>query len=482
MPGHFLPLPPPLVMAADPQVLDLRAVRTHVGCAAPDWERLERAVAALPSTITSDLLLSWQYTMVPAPALDWQVWSAAIRALGLFLASPVARERRSSGPLSLGPLASASVVAPGRTPQQRKSGDTLSSHTPHEVVQQLRDSATAKYTQRIYRAAVPLYEASCVRATLVPPTIQSMEVFAGYLKASGAYLGPAVYWFGVLEEARDRGLQVDFDSDSRWTSRVVTAMLHGLPAEEQAEPLTLPVLRVMGAAVVTDIDYLLLLTLVGAIFTCSRADSFVHLSAQDIQDISPSRVRVLLLGLKGEVRQEIVDPVFDALEVQTSGPWMDIDTSRGPVPLCPVRLFRSLRERAVTAGAVTVAQATYNSLLRRLNHLMTRAGVPTRVPDRRRNLYSMHSTRVAAVCYLLKAGLNPTIFSVLCNWSSDQIRRYGARLVLDLHLVEAWAFYNPVSMSHSYGVFWGPVASPSAKSFALCACRAGQDTARSVPG
>ena len=110
-----------------------------------------------------------------------------------------------------------------------------------------------------------------------------------------------------------------------------------------------------------------------------------------------------------------------------------------------------------------MAQATYNSLLRRLNHLMTRAGVPTRLPDRRRNLYSMHSTRVAAVCYLLKAGLSPMVISVLCNWSSDQIRRYGARLALDPHLVEAWAFYNPVSMEHSYGVFQGPVASPSAK-------------------
>ena len=463
MPGHFLSLPPTLVMAEDPRVLDLRAVRSHVGCSAPAWERLERSVAALPPTVTSDLLLSWQFTMLPAPAPDWQVWSAAIRALGLFLASPRARDRRSPDPLPDGPAAPARGAAQGRTAQQRQFLGTLASRTPREVVQQLRDSVTATSTRRTYRAGVPLYEASCERAALVPwpPTTHTMEVFAGYLKASGAYLGPAVYWFGVLEEARDRGFQVDLDQ--RWTSRVVTAMLRGLPAEEQAEPLTLPILRLMGSAVVTEIDFLLLLTLVGALFSCSRADSFVHLSAQDIQDVGPSRVRVVLSGLKGEVRQEIVDPVFDALHVHADGPWMDIVTSLGPVPLCPVRLFRLLRDKAVAAGAATVAQATYNSLLRRLNHLMTRAGVPTRLPDRRRNLYSMHSTRVAAVCYLLKAGLSPTVISVLCNWSSDQIRRYGARLALDPHLVEAWAFYNPVSMEHSYGVFQGPVASPSAK-------------------
>ena len=57
----------------------------------------------------------------------------------------------------------------------------------------------------------------------------------------------------------------------------------------------------------------------------------------------------------------------------------------------------------------------------------------------------MHSTRVAAVCYLLRAGLTETVVKAWADWTSDQVRRYGRRLVLDPELVEPWPFYNPES-------------------------------------
>ena len=88
-----------------------------------------------------------------------------------------------------------------------------------------------------------------------------MRSFAGYLQVSGAYLGPAVYWYAILDEARERGCPLSVDP--RWIRGVVAGMERGLPAEEQAEPLTVPVLRTMGAAETTDIDYYLLLTLPG---------------------------------------------------------------------------------------------------------------------------------------------------------------------------------------------------------------------------
>ena len=60
----------------------------------------------------------------------------------------------------------------------------------------------------------------------------------------------------------------------------------------------------------------------------------------------------------------------------------------------------------------------------------------------------MHSTRIAAVCYLWRAGLTDTVVKALADWTSDQVRRYGHRLILDPELVEPWAFYNPESGSY----------------------------------
>ena len=59
----------------------------------------------------------------------------------------------------------------------------------------------------------------------------------------------------------------------------------------------------------------------------------------------------------------------------------------------------------------------------------------------------MHSTRVAAVCYFLQAGLSQSTIKILANWSSDQIRRHAECLALDPELVQPWAFYNPEAIA-----------------------------------
>ena len=64
----------------------------------------------------------------------------------------------------------------------------------------------------------------------------------------------------------------------------------------------------------------------------------------------------------------------------------------------------------------------------------------------------MHSTRVAAVCYLLQVGLSELIIKILTNWSSDQIRRYIERLELDPELVRPWVYYNPNAIAGSYTI------------------------------
>ena len=106
-------------------------------------------------------------------------------------------------------------------------------------------------------------------------------------------------------------------------------------------------------------------------------------------------VRVLLSRLKGERRPQVLDPVFERLPA-CSGDFRPIWTHLRVIPLCPVDALRLLRSRAVGAGASRAAQCgADHTLIRRLSHLCTVAGIPQRDPGRNRNLFTAHSTRVA---------------------------------------------------------------------------------------
>ena len=222
-----------------------------------------------------------------------------------------------------------------------------------------------------------------------------------------------------------------------------------MPEHEQASPLTVPVLRKLAAAVETDKDFVLLLFLVAAIFCVGRADCFLHLRPEDIEDLGPDRVKVSLRNLKGQKRKRTLAPVFRRLPgQQPTSHFAPLQTSRGEIVLCPVFVFRLLHAKATVVRAEFVAQcknATYKTMWRLLDVLLTKAKVEQHAPGRDRKLFSMHSTRVAAVCYLLRAGLTETVVKALADWTSDQIARYGSRLILDPELVEPWPFYNPES-------------------------------------
>ena len=117
-----------------------------------------------------------------------------------------------------------------------------------------------------------------------------------------------------------------------------------------------------------------------------------------------------------------------------------------------VEAFRLLRSRAVGAGASGAAQCgTDQTLIRHLSCLCRKAKIRQHDPGRNRQLFTAHSTRVAAVCHLLKAGLSETVVSVLAHWLSQQVRRYGNRLILDPGLVQAFAFYNLVGLAGELG-------------------------------
>ena len=186
-----------------------------------------------------------------------------------------------------------------------------------------------------------------------------------------------------MEEARQRLCTFRLDRD--WAKGVVVALDRGLPPQEQASPLTVPILRLLGAAMSTVVDFDTVLGLLCALFTLAWVDSFVSLGPEDIQDVGGNKVRVLLSKLMGERRRQRLDPVFERLPT-CDGEFCPIWTPLDVVSLCPVRAFRLLRSRALKAGAPRAAQCdTDQALIRRLSHPCHRTGVPQRHHGRDRN-------------------------------------------------------------------------------------------------
>ena len=120
----------------------------------------------------------------------------------------------------------------------------------------------------------------------------------------------------------------------------------------------------------------------------------------------------------------------------------------GKLELCPVAVFRKLRERAKGLSLCNIGKGEFQ---RTLNHLLKKAKIPNNAPGRERQLYTQHSTRVTGTCYLLRCGLLPLIISAIADWSSDMVSRYGRRILLNPLLVEPVKFYNPKSMGSSHG-------------------------------
>ena len=320
----------------------------------------------------------------------------------------------------------------------------------------LQDARIADSTKGTYRAAVPLYEAACAKGGLTPcpPSKDSLTLFAGYMKVSMAFALPATYWWAIVAEARQRSCSFRLDRD--WAKGIDVALEQGLPPQEQASPLTVPIPKLLGAPVSTDVDFVTVLGFLCAMFTVARVDSFLTVRPDDIQDLGGDKVKVLLSRRKGERRRQVLDPVFERLPA-CAGEFRPVPTPLGVVPLCPVGAFCLLRLRALNAGALGVAQCdTDQTLIRRLSHLCWRAGVPQRDPGRDKNRFTAHSTRVAGLCYLFWAGVPELVVNILANWSSDQVKLYASRLALDPGLVSPWAFFNPLANAMHVGAVGSP--------------------------
>ena len=160
----------------------------------------------------------------------------------------------------------------------------------------LRAARTSDATKAANNAAYPLYRLVCdkLRVPSWPPTTDTLEAFAAYLRFSGAY---KAYWWAIIQRAREMG---DFCAfDKAWADGMVAGLERDMPEHERAMSLTVLVLRRLAAAVATEADFVLLLSLVAAIFCIARADCFLHFRPDDIVDIGVDRVKVIVHDLKG---------------------------------------------------------------------------------------------------------------------------------------------------------------------------------------
>ena len=101
-----------------------------------------------------------------------------------------------------------------------------------------------------------------------PPSKDSLDLFAGYLQVSRAFAAPATYWWAIVDEARER--RCDFRLDRNSAKGVVVGLERGLPPQEEASPLSVPVLRLLGGNASTTVDFDTVLGLVCALYTLAR--------------------------------------------------------------------------------------------------------------------------------------------------------------------------------------------------------------------
>ena len=103
-----------------------------------------------------------------------------------------------------------------------------------------------------------------------------------------------------MESAPDRGFYCCFIKT--WPDNVVSALKQGPPPHKQIAPLAAPVLRRIGAAAATKVDFVLVLSRIASLFSVPRAHCFLNLQRKDIKDMRLDRVCVFPPRLKGKKR------------------------------------------------------------------------------------------------------------------------------------------------------------------------------------
>ncbi|CAD7970839.1 unnamed protein product [Amoebophrya sp. A25] len=349
------------------------------------------------------------------------------------------------------------TVAPSakkcRTKQVATFEEVVNSVSDEVALTAFRGKFVSSKTASTYAPGIALYTSSfCLPKKIAPFPVstEKLEKFCAFLDYSNVYCNPGVYVHAILRESR-RVSGVEFADGVPSLKEMLNALERGLPDAEQCEPMRFALLSKLAEASETDVDFDIVLALLCSLFLLTRVDSFLSIRYQDVLCDEDS-ASVEVSNLKGSKRQKSLTIFFERVapeDFQIPA----LRSNKGIVRACPVAAFTLLKARAAERGCAVdaaVCALTYSKFMRGLDVLLAKAGVENAAEGKKRKLYSSHSTRVGGVCVLLRAGLCDTIISTLANWSSDMVKRYSSRVVLQPTIVEAFPFYNPRALAQQY--------------------------------
>ena len=86
--------------------------------------------------------------------------------------------------------------SPWFTPNRAAFFSVVDAVPAAEALRSIRQAQTAASTKVTYAAAVPLCEGACAKNGIAPwpPSCDTLELFAGYLRVSEAFASPVTFW------------------------------------------------------------------------------------------------------------------------------------------------------------------------------------------------------------------------------------------------------------------------------------------------
>jgi hypothetical protein len=319
-------------------------------------------------------------------------------------------------------------------------------------------------TQRASAKAYEQWRAAHKPPTITPypMTIDVMNLFCGHLLISD-YKRPENELNAALAM---NSIDHTLDDPKGDVSLNLKAFERAGVATEQSLPVSLRDFKIFAENVTCLRDLDAFLATLGAWFLCARPDSFLSIDTKRVI-LSNNKVQIKITKAKGKHSFKH-EPELEKLPQGEVLKLENYDGSVKSIKLCPVAVFKTLKDRAVgdtisNFGSGTAGYAKWETAVRRLMKKCGHDDLALKAdPERARFGYTLYMSRVGGVCTLLKAGLDPVIITTLAAWESDVISRYGAKVALQPDCVDGMRFFNPVSHANRYNS--GSAASaPAAK-------------------
>ena len=423
------------------------------------WADLEKAWAGLPAGFTPEDARSLPAVYWPNPQPSSKVFATIAKILaGTAAADARAAKAVASGP-RLAPNVGKKRPRTYKTVQMTTFQTAMDRWTEDEVVEELRQGKIKATTASSYSSATAQYENCCKRLGIPPWPIcdRALEAYCGYLRKmheveeGRPYSDPTPYVHALIHTSRS------LHGGSGVSAPVLDTCLRSLDRvalqEKQSWPITLSILREMAGAVRTPLDYHVFVATAAAFLLLCRIKCFTEVDEDQFEVTEGQRVAVTLKCLKGSSAKKELPLTYEAVSGEhllTAFAFPNC-RSRTPIPGCPVAILcewrRLLREERTMAKNLIRSES---ALVNAMNVLLKAAGIETQTESKGsmgqtlyKNRYTGHCTRVGGVCCLLKAGMDRDALTVCMGNVSDQLPRYGFRVITEPSKFQPWAFYNP---------------------------------------